>query len=177
MSRDRDFERKRAFGVAGEKWLGTYLLDRGVSIIPLYQFEKHDKAPIMFIPDGESLALPDFSCGKDGAAFFVESKRKTSWVQYPGNGGRGDGAIETGFNWRHFKAYQEVERRTGTPVWVAFLHEVQEPTGVFIQRLSVLKDHVRYWDGFNARNGRFVTVPEALFPLHALIRHGDYSDA
>lgn len=160
----REFEEALAFGEEGEHDVARFLMRRGILVAPVYQFKNHDRAPVaLYEADGAAVArvLPDLSCWWQGRAFFAEVKRKTRWTRW-------NGRRETGFDWRLFREYEAIRARSGVPLFVFFVHEQEPPTGVFVGRLARLAPGVRRWDGLNAKTGRRVTKPLALFPSHLL---------
>jgi hypothetical protein len=140
------FEEQLAFGQEGEHMVAQWLLGRGSAVAPLYQYTKHDKAPvILWDESGRAIhcTLPDLQCYVGGEAFFAEVKRKNQWWE-----NRDLGAFETGTDERLWRRYTRVAQRTGCPVWLFFLHETREPTGLFvgeIQRLNSMGP--RHWRG------------------------------
>jgi hypothetical protein len=163
-----DFHEALAWGQEGEHLVAGWLMSRGVAAVPLYQFKNHNAAPfIVWQASGKDVCriLPDLTCWKDGRCFFAESKRKEQWVSYP-RAGRG---LETGFDWKHFEHYTEVAERCGCHVWIFFLHETEDPTGLYCGRLDQMTPLVRHWDGY-APGRRYITDPLALFPLSILRR-------
>lgn len=172
MVASRDFEAALAFGQEGEHIVADFLLRRGVAVAPLYQFQNLGRAPvIVWSADNEHVSkiLPDLTCfGRK--AFFAESKRKRRWV--PDKYGRG---LETGFNERCYKEYRAVGDRTGAPVWVFFLHENEEPTGLYAGELRRLIPHARLWDGLHPAGHR-INPPMIFFPLSVLARVATLED-
>lgn len=163
----RDFSASLAFGQEGEHLIAEALLRRGCAVSPLYQFQTHDAAPVMLWRQNGELAkciLPDLTVwSSTREVLFVEVKRKTRWVTYEAH-------KETGFNQRHFDHYLELRQRLGTPIWVFFLHEQREPTGVYVGEISALEKSIRRWDGMIVGTPYRASVPLALFPIHTLRR-------
>lgn len=151
------FEDALAWGEEGEKEVADYFIGKGACVVPLYQFHTTG-APFMLERVNKHI-LPDLMCWQDGKSYFVESKRKNRWVRFDGN-------METGFNYHHYKHYCAVQEKTGVKVYVYFLHENEEPTGLFFGELSELGQNLRYWDG--KFNGCVKSSPLALFPLSCL---------
>lgn len=181
MLRKAGFDSALAFGQEGEQLIAAYLLDRGVAVQPLYQFDGHSHAPvILWSADGATArrAAPDLTCWKDGECFFVEVKRKTRWVGAKGSWRWDSGAprgLETGLNDRLYRAYCDIQDRTGAAIWIFFLHETQPPLGLYLIELSVARSVdprgkvARYWNG-RGRGGQRIEPPEMLFPLEYLER-------
>jgi hypothetical protein len=168
------FAEHLAFGEEGENLIAQVLINRGVIVSPLYQYEGHSKPPAVYCAEG-TLTHPDLTCWSKGKNFFAEIKRKNRWVEpwarghLPGGGERDGRGLETGFNTRLYENYRKVSEQTGAPLWVFFIHERQEPCGVFIARLADLARHARFWDGRSPK-GKYVSKPEVLFPQYTLRR-------
>jgi len=152
------FEEKLEWGEEGEKAVASWLISRGVSVAPLYQFKNHDKAPILMTKE-KSLTLPDLTCWHDGQNYFVECKRKNQWVSFKG-------VIEIGLDQRHFDQYCDIKKQTGQKVFIFFVHENKDP-GIYFQEIDVLKLKIRRWDG-RKPNGDYIMRPMALFPKNTL---------
>lgn len=162
-----EFEELLAFGQEGEHLVAQWLMHRGAVVSPLYQFTNHGKAPVLLrMHAGETLSqvLPDLTCWRDGSGFFAEVKRKRRWVRYY----KSSRGLETGFNLRHWREYLTVTSLTCTPLWFFFLHETDEPTGLWVGEAAQMLPHVREWDGRNERTGQRVGPAEALFPRRVL---------
>jgi hypothetical protein len=158
------FQDALAFGRDGEERVAAKLIRLGFVVSPLYQYEGHKRAPVLLYRlDGAvgCLTHPDLAVfGK--TCCFAEVKRKRRWVDF--DRGRG---LETGCNLGLWQQYLAVGRATGLPVWLFFIHEEQEPTGVFAGQAERLLPHLREWDGLR---GTFrVSKPLALFPRTALL--------
>ena len=152
-----------AFGRDGEERVAAKLIRLGFVVSPLYQYEGLKRAPVLLYRlDGAvgSLTHPNLAVfGK--SCCFAEVKRKRRWVDFDRERG-----LETGCNFGLWKQYLAVARTTGLPVWFFFIHEVQEPTGVFLGEAEGLAAHLREWDG---RRGTFrLSKPLALFPKTVL---------
>lgn len=145
--RQTSFERKLKFGEEGEHEVAQYLIQRGVSILPLYQFDKGE-APVIFSAKTQIIS-PDLICFKDDA-FMVEVKTKNQWVMHRGR-------VETGLDLKHYNHYKQIACITGKDVYVFFNQKKQEPTGMFYCNLD---KYTRVWDG--TARGRKVH-PEMVF--------------
>ena len=132
--KQENFKEMLAFGEEGEHEVADFLIKKGVTVLPLYQFEK-EHAPYLISKNG-NITSPDLICFKEDA-FMVEVKTKRQWVEY-------NGRVETGFNMKHYRHYKEIKTMTGKPVYVFFNHKEQEPTGIFFTELD---KHTRIWDG------------------------------
>lgn len=154
MSRAQDFETNFAFGVQGEHFVADWLMRRGNVVAPLYQFENSNGAPALFSIQGagvEKTILPDLTCFSNSKCWFAEVKRKNRWAI----GYRSAGSFETGFNSRHLMHYERVAKQTGMDVWLFFLHESSEPTGLFTMRVGASKP--RFWNGKSKSGDRSST--------------------
>lgn len=150
-----------AFGQDGEHEVADVLLARGVTVLPLYQFENTKHAPYI-LTEFESIICPDLICFKD-SCFMVEVKTKRQWVVY-------GGAKETGFNERHFNHYKRISDATKMPVYVFFNHkqcekqgEKSKPTGIYFANID---NYTRYWDGMV--NGVKVHEPTYFYNINVL---------
>lgn len=154
------FEEAVRLGAEGEHIVARWLMGRGVTILPLYQFEGHDRAPRLFRGD-TSLTAPDLTCfGR--TAFFAEVKRKSRWT-------RSGSRIETGCNLRLWRHYVQVAETTKAPVFLFFLHDSGDRPGLYYQSTAILAPALRAWDGLHDRTRKKVSPPMALFPVGALI--------
>lgn len=136
--KQESFKQMLAIGIEGEHEIGQFLLSRGVSIMPLYQFTPSE-APVI-LSGAERITMPDLICFKDDC-FFVEVKTKNQWVVY------GD-RRETGLNRKHYKHYKKIKDSTGKKVYVFFNHKKDEPLGYFYTELDLF---TRGWDGKNPK--------------------------
>lgn len=159
------FEESLLFGEEGEHVISKLLMQRGVVVQPLYQHSTDHAPHLLWEMDGRvaRAVLPDLTCwGR--RQFFAEVKRKTRWIRFVAD------RVETGANARLIDDYLAVSKRTRAQVWLFFLHEKQEPTGVYYGELGALMPHARHWDGRDARNGGRICPPMTLFPLSQLQR-------
>ena len=157
------FQDDLAFGKDGEERVAAKLVQLGFIVSPLYQYEDHKRAPVLFYQlrgAAQTLTHPDLAVfGK--TCCFAEVKRKQRWVDFDHERG-----LETGCDLKLWHQYRLVRRVTGLPVWLFFIHERHEPTGVFIGETEALAAHVREWDGKHG-SVRF-SAPLAFFPKSAL---------
>lgn len=166
---DRDgvlvtFEEALAFGKDGEERVAAKLVQHGLVVSPVYQYENHDRAPVLLHKTQGGLSTlthPDLAVfGK--ACFFAEVKRKQRWVDFVPDRG-----LETGCDLKHWRHYLAVSQRCQLPVWLFFIHEVCTPLGVYVGEVSKLAPHIREWNG-RTPDGRYVSKPLALFPKSTL---------
>ncbi len=146
-------------GAIGESIITKYLCNVwGFAVLPAYEKVIDDrKGPRLFLRD-KNLVIPDMlTFSHCGPAVWVEAKVKTLFSWY----GRG-GYFVTGINYHHYQDYQEVEKSTGTPVLLTFLHyqsktwpnDVRDwnapaecPTGLFGLWLGKTPESHRNWSG------------------------------
>lgn len=155
----RTFDESLAFGAEGEDRVARWLIRRGVVVLPLYQFESHASAPMLFEAQG-AMTCPDLACF-GGRAFFAEVKRKGRWIRW-GN------RMETGCNLRLWRDYCRVADRAGVSVFLFFLHDSGERQGLYFASTATLMPFLREWDGRHHQNRARISPPLALFPIQAL---------
>lgn len=159
----KNFKKQLQYGEEGEQIIGNLLMQKGYSIVPLYQYTNTEKAPSLFV-NNETLILPDIQIFReDKKPFWVECKRKRKWVHWKQN-------IETGFNTYSFDHYKRIQELTGMSVYIAFIHEEHSPLGIFVTTLENFEDNARYWDGLNLKTGERITNPEMLLSKENLTK-------
>lgn len=128
-----DFESKLAMSREAEMSVSAWLQNRGWSIIPSYDYSgaDGDKAPKLRGRPG-NFPVPDLDASRDGRRLWVEVKCYTRPVL-----NRRFGCYVHGIPKRLYDSYAEVERITGSPVYLA-VEEVQGAR-LLIARLSELK--------------------------------------
>lgn len=142
VQRRASFEEYLQFGKEGEHEVAELLIEKGVTIMPLYQFEE-THAPFLVSQD-QKLISPDLFCfGKD--AFFVEVKTKRQWVVFRT-------CVETGLDKRLWDHYKNVKDATGKNIYLVFNHKVEEPTGFFF---CELEEFTRVWDGTHGKELKY----------------------
>ncbi len=154
------FDKQLKIGEEGEHIITEFLLNKKVVVMPLYQFNA-EKTPMLFSKN-ENIICPDLLC-YGNKVFFVEVKSKHRWVRW-------HGGIETGFNYRHYTHYLNVEQTTNQNVYVIFRHTKEEPTGVYIVKLDYKP--IRYWDG-KTPSGKYIDKPFVFYPYEALKKIGE----
>lgn len=145
-------------GLVGESEIATWLRRGGFSVLPAYEKVVDDfKGPRFYSPTAE-LVSPDMLAFKHGQQLWIEAKTKTRFSWF-GSGGY----WVTGINYKHYLDYLQVEKETGLPVCVMFLHRESEtwpqdiarwgaprtcPTGLFYCRLTTEHSHKhKDWKG------------------------------
>ena len=134
VQKQASFKEQLSFGEEGEHEVAQWLITKGVSVLPLYQFNP-ENTPCIYHMQGKTTS-PDLVCFKNDS-FMVEVKTKNQWVRF------GD-RIETGLNLKHYKHYEKIELLTNKKVYVFFNHKVERPTGFYF---VPLKAYTREWDG------------------------------
>lgn len=135
--KQESFEQQLQYGEDGEKLIGENFMSKGFCILPVYQFTKQS-APLLYSQYANYI-LPDMVVLRNSECAFVEAKRKRQYVCW-------NGKVETGIDYRKYLQYMKVHELTGLDVIVVFLHEIQEPTGIFWLNLCT---EGRYWNGKN----------------------------
>lgn len=142
------FSRKFAVGQIGEGLIAKWCRSRGNSVLPVYEKEiDTGKGPRFFTREGQ-LVAPDMFLMP--SMTWAESKHKTvfSWHRLTAR-------WVTGIDVNHYLAYIEVQKVSGRPVWLLFLHRVATPherdiaagcprrcpVGLFGERLDHLQHH------------------------------------
>lgn len=153
-----NFSESLAFGKEGEHRVAIELFNRGFYVMPLYQFSDA-LAPAIYALS-QSYTAPDLIACKDGKVYFVEVKRERQWV-------RGFNGTETGVTAKLYDGYKRLSDDTGVPLFVVFLQDVQEPTGVYMTEIH--NEHTRSWNGRGLSMG-YLTHPIVYFTSESLKR-------
>lgn len=137
------FEEQLAFGHKIEKAVATWLMDRGLWILPVYDYSGLDsgKAPkFTAAVQSKSLVLPDLLGAKSGNSiwFEVKFKDRADWTRITGR-------FETGISKRLWEHYQKVEAESGLPVWLIFAHKQEDE--IRAQSLAALRGKERIYEG------------------------------
>jgi len=153
-----NFEYALKFGEEGEHEVAQELIDRGVSVLPLYQFDAKE-APILFSGSG-NFVMPDLTCfnPQKGECYFVEVKTKKRWVNWRGK-------TETGLNQRLYDQYWIVKKQTGLNVYVIFNHKEHQPCGYFFCEIDTIIS--RMWNG-KAPDGKYIMPPMVFWDIKDL---------
>jgi hypothetical protein len=142
-------------GRSGEQAVAAFLRRRGWYIIPSYDYsgEDGDKAPKL---EGLHIGhpVPDLDAAQSGKRFWVEVKTKGGATF-----NRKRNRLEHGICVRHYRAYLEVQRITGAPVFLAI---VEEDTGITLcARLDQLP--AVFYEGAKMDRGGMVFFPRDAF--------------
>lgn len=154
--KQESFEIQYLFGKDGEIIIHNKFVDYGYLILPVWQFESKC-APLLY-GKKENYILPDMLIMKDTECAFIEAKRKRQYVNW-------NGIKETGICFRLYEQYMKIHNKTGIEVFVCFLHEQQEPTGLFLVNLCTTG---RFWNGRN-KDGIQFEKPLYLWNIKDLI--------
>ena len=74
--------------------------------------------------------------------------------------------VETGLNQKHYLQYKALTDKTGLPVFVVFVQQSQEPTGMYFTEIH--NEHTRSWNGCGGSG--YVTPPMIFFTSESLTR-------
>lgn len=133
------FKELLKFGEQGEKEVALLLMQKGYTVLPLYQFNK-EHAPFL-LSKKNKITLPDLDCyHKSKPNIFVEVKSKNKWNIT-------NEITETGFDLKHFKEYEKIQEETQKEVWIVFNHKGASE-GLYTIKLN--KYH-RQWNGKNIK--------------------------
>lgn len=156
------FEQQLKFGEEGEHEVARLLIEKGISVMPLYQFNPDH--PPYILTKVNSYISPDLICfGRD--SIFIEVKSKNQWVYF-------NGRRETGFNKRHYDDYLNVKNATGKKLYIFFNHvnnnknipyNESHPVGIYYVELE---NYTRFWDG--SVNGKHVHKPTIFYNYDVL---------
>jgi len=107
----------------GEGPIACWLMEKGSAILPVYEKQiDTGKGPQLFTA-ADSFAAPDLlAFTPNFGPIFVEAKYKTVFTWY-----RSGRAWTTGIDSHHYEHYQQVQKRTGLPVWLLFFHQQSSP--------------------------------------------------
>ena len=146
-------------GRNGELRVAEILQRKGWSVIPSYDYSgsEGDMAPrLQGLTRG--YPVPDLDVSREGQRLWVEVKTKArpDWT-------RKTQRLEHGIPLRHYEAYCEVERITGTPVWLCV---IEESSGdVLVARLTELDGVKRVYSGDKMSRGGMVYFPRDAFQM------------
>jgi len=138
------FDDQLKFGQAGEGKISQWLMDKGFSILPVYEkIINNGKGPQLF-SNKKSLIAPDLFVFKGEDAFWIEAKHKTAFSWH-----RISQRWVTGIDLRHYVDYLKVDDDTHWPVFLFFLHDggqakdspIKSPPGLFGNKLSFLREN------------------------------------
>lgn len=131
----RDFAEALAFGRMGELMVSEWAQRSGCGVLPCYDFSGSDgaKAPRLMFRGG-GLVIPDLDLCRDGRRWWLEVKT------YHGPAyNRRKRCDVHGFPDRLFQSYSNVEKASGTPVYVAVLE--LDSAALLVASLSSLAPH------------------------------------
>ena len=126
------------------------------SISESNNFTPSENAPLIHTAGG-SYSCPDIIAYQNNKPFFVEVKFRDKTISY-------NGAEELAIKESNYFKYNEIEKATGAPVWLAFYypHESGQAENATIYLIGI-NDHPRKWDGTNAKTGKKITQTKAFY--------------
>ena len=114
------FDKQLATGQLGESDIALWCKSRGNCVMPVYEKEiDTGKGPRFFTPEGQ-LVAPDMFIMPP--MIWIEAKHKTHFTWH-----RKTSRWVTGVDLKHYQDYREVQRISGRPVWLLFLHRESLP--------------------------------------------------
>lgn len=160
-----DFKNQLKKGKIGESAIAQWLKRRGNHIMPVYELEvESGKGPQLFSSDGELIAPDMFVFKSDGSyTCWIEAKRKARFSWWGKKG-----YFETGIDQHHYNQYCKVQDVSPWEVWLMFLHTQSDtwrtdvekrgapevcPTGLFANKLSVLRKSISHTDSRHGKTG------------------------
>lgn len=133
------------------------LQSQGWYIVPSYDYAGEDgnKAPRL---QGAQYGhvIPDLDVSRDGQRLWVEVKTKSQATFH-----RKSQRWEHGIPKRHWDAYMDVRRITGTDVWVFVVDTAQGD--VLFNDIETLGKHARIYSGGKMSRGGMVFFPVTAF--------------
>lgn len=164
---NKTFADQLNFGREIEKCVSRWLMKRGESILPVYDYSglAEDKAPkLTNLHSSDSLVLPDLLGFRMGRGMWFEVKFKDS-----ANFTRITGRLETGISKRLWDQYWRVAAISGLPVWLIFAHKKENE--IRAGSLGMLQHKCRFYEG-----GKMGRCGMVFFPYDSLILLSKYSD-
>lgn len=167
---DAQHDLSLAHGSSRERVVKSYLKRvRGIVVFGMEQFD-NERAPLIDIGDLKR-AAPDLFLWSDGKSYFGEVKAKNRWTRDPDR----PRVLETGFNVSSFEAYCRLQDATSAEIELFWVHEIEEPTGLFTAKLSEIRKAGRVWDG-RRQDGTWTGKPPIrLWTLENIARVCDLS--
>lgn len=113
--------REWRFGAEGERIVNEWLKKNGYLVVPTSLIETGG-APML---SGwiKRAVLPDTQAFREGCGRWVEVKTKGESIVYKKE-------VRTGFSLRLYRQYEEVERETGMPCYIAFVHRKERELAI-----------------------------------------------
>lgn len=123
-----------------ERMVSEWLQARGWLILPVYDYSglAENKAPKL-LSKKLSLVTPDLLGARNGESRWVEVKWK-SRADFT----RMSQRMETGVDARLWNNYLLVQKETGIPVWIAFVHELENE--IRAEHIDILARSARHGD-------------------------------
>lgn len=147
------FQDSLAVGKTGESLIARYFLNRGYSVLPVYEvLPGQYKGPVLYTSSGNMLVSPDMMVMGKGKIFWVEAKHKSAFTWH-----RISQSWNTGIDLHHYEQYLAIQAlHQEIPIWLLFLHQngkakdtpegLLSPAGLFGNTLSHLRDHEHHRD-------------------------------
>jgi len=138
------FDKNLEFGQAGEGKIAEWFINRGFSVLPIYEkIINTGKGPRLFVPEGKLIA-PDMLVFRGTDALWIEAKHKMAFTLH-----RITNKWVTGIDLRHYVDYLMIDDNTAWPVWLLFLQEggqakdspIESPKGLYGNKLSYLRQN------------------------------------
>jgi hypothetical protein len=116
------FAARLATGLTNEERIGKYATLAAGWWTARFPSKKPNERPSALTPDGE-IVIADYMMCKEGRSCWGEAKSKTrsNWFYSKGE-------WQTGMDLYYFRAYQEISKTSGLPMFVFFLHEDPNPS-------------------------------------------------
>ena len=133
-----------AKGLRAEKFCSRWLIDKGYSVVNLYEYTGRNEAKAPRINDpGGGIVLPDILAVKDGKRFLFEVKNYADATPH-----RITGRLDHGILKRHWEAYKEAEKILDAELWLFVCEDSSgDLLGERISDLEVKNLGFRIWDG------------------------------
>lgn len=149
----------------GEKQVLEYLTNNGRICIPMYG---HKNIPQIITPYGDVTSPDIISIMGNNKSVYIKSKKKSQWVK----GHNFDTERETGVENKLWREYCKLVKLTNTPLEIYFLHEKEEPTGLYRIKITrrIIEEYEMEGKHFQMRymvkNG--LTYPMLFIPFEKL---------
>lgn len=150
------------YGAVGEEIARRWLVQQGFAVVPTSLIE-NGGAP-MLLSWAKKTILPDNQIFRGGQMRWAEVKTKTRAVPY-----RKANRINTGCDLRHYDAYREIERATGAPCWIAFVHEQERC--IFFGELEFVSQTAQFNTNAQQMRAHFGTDAMAFFDTERFDRY------
>lgn len=165
------FKESLAIGKTGESEIAQWLINRGSSILPVYEIaEDQYKGPAVYSAKNVSIIAPDMLVFNSKGITFIEAKHKNAFSWH-----RISKQWVTGIDLHHYLEYQKIQEKLKVPVWIMFLHRggkakdsEQSQSGLFSNSLNFLMQNENHRHNNWGKNGM------VYWSINALIKISDY---